>query len=115
KVIQALQGQHRTQGMFDIGEQGVVKVNVDQMYGIEVEEFPSLIAQTALWLTDHQMNREFSQESGTAFKRLPLTTSAHIHHANALTTDWAEVIAPRNLNYILGNPPFNGSKMMSPT
>lgn len=92
---------------------GVLKVDVNQMYGIEIEEFPSLIAQTALWLTDHQMNMEFSKQAGKTFKRLPLTTSATIVNNNALTLDWTEVIAPKDLDYILGNPPFNGSRTMS--
>ena len=93
---------------------GTLKVNVNQMYGIEIEEFPSLVAQTALWLTDHQMNMEYSQVSGQAFKRIPLVTSATIVHANALTKNWSEVIDPNELDYILGNPPFVGSKMMTP-
>ncbi len=92
---------------------GTLKVNVDQMYGIEIEEFPSLIATTALWLTDHQMNMEYSRESGKMFKRLPLTHSATIVNDNALTKDWAEVVSPHELDYILGNPPFIGSKMMT--
>jgi len=85
-----------------------IKVNVDQMYGIEIEEFPALIAQTALWLTDHQMNNEASQQFGHHYARLPLIASATIVNENALTKDWAEVIKPANLNYILGNPPFIG-------
>ena len=28
-------------------------VDVDQMYGIEIEEFPARIAETALWMMDH--------------------------------------------------------------
>ena len=92
---------------------GTLKVNVDQMYGIEIEEFPSLIAQTALWLTDHQMNIEYSHQSGRTFKRLPLTISPTIVHANALTTDWTSVVAPRELDYILGNPPFLGQTYQS--
>ena len=92
---------------------GVLKVNVDQMCGIEIDEFPSLIAQTALWLTDHQMNVEYSQQSGRTFKRLPLTKSATIVNKNALTTDWSDVIPAGELDYILGNPPFIGSKMMT--
>jgi len=36
--------------------QSLINVDVDQFYGIEIEEFPAQIAQVALWLTDHQMN-----------------------------------------------------------
>jgi hypothetical protein len=110
KVVAVLSKGEQTVDMFATAGKGVsaIKVNVDQMYGIEIEEFPSLIAQTALWLTDHQMNVEFSRQSGHTFKRLPLTHSATIVNDNALTKDWAEVIAPKRLNYILGNPPFSG-------
>lgn len=31
----------------------LVQLDVDQFYGIEIEEFPAQIAQVALWLTDH--------------------------------------------------------------
>lgn len=91
----------------------LLKVNINQMYGIEIEEFPSLISQTALWLTDHQMNMEYSKTSGQAFIRIPLTVSATIVNANALTKNWEEIINPKDLNYILGNPPFIGSQMMT--
>ncbi len=113
KVIEQLHGKNA--GLFETGEHGLVKVDVNQMYGIELEEFPALIAQTALWLTDHQMNVEFSRQSGQTFVRLPLTTSATIFNTNALTQDWEELIDPKKINYILGNPPFIGSKMMTET
>ncbi len=92
---------------------GTLRVNVDQMYGIEIDEFPALIAQTALWLTDHQMNMVYSAESGRTFKRIPLRASATIANTNALTTDWNDIVPARELDYILGNPPFNGSRTMS--
>lgn len=111
KVIDTLHGKNA--GLFELGEHGVVKCDVNQMYGIELEEFPSLIAQTALWLTDHQMNNEFSKQTGQTYKRLPLKKHANIHHANALTSDWADSIAPAKLNYILGNPPFIGHQWRS--
>lgn len=113
KVLAILSKDKQTQDMFAVGEHGQLKVNVDQMYGIEIEEFPSLIATTALWLTDHQMNMAFSQLSGKTFKRLPLKTSATIVHANALTTDWNDVIPAAELDYILGNPPFLGQTYQS--
>lgn len=110
KIVASLAKNADQQDMFASAGHGVgsLKVNVNQMYGIEIEEFPSLVAQVALWLTDHQMNMEYSAESGKTFKRIPLTASATIVNANALTTDWADVIAPSELSYILGNPPFLG-------
>lgn len=115
KIVAQLAKHADQQDMFASAGQGAgsLKVDVDQMYGIEIEEFPSLIAQAALWLTDHQMNMEYSRESGKMFKRLPLTHSATIVNANALTTDWASVIAPSELSYILGNPPFIGYQWQS--
>lgn len=108
KVVDMLSKDKTTVDMLATSEAGKLKVNVDQMFGIEIEEFPSLIAQTALWLTDHQMNMEYSHLSGTTFKRLPLKASATIVNDNALTRDWSEIIAPEKLSYILGNPPFVG-------
>jgi hypothetical protein len=93
---------------------GLVQVNVDQFFGIEIEEFPAQIAQVALWLTDHQMNQQVGEEFGQYFARLPLTTAPSIVHGNALTTDWRALIDPERLSFILGNPPFIGSKMMTP-
>jgi len=90
-----------------------IKVNVNQFYGIEIEEFPAQIAQVALWLVDHQMNLLVRERFGTYFMRIPLTAAASIHNANALTTDWESVVPKSELNYILGNPPFLGASVMS--
>lgn len=90
-----------------------IQCDVDQFYGIEIEEFPAQIAQTAMWLMDHQMNMRVSEEFGQYFRRLPLKKSAAIANKNALRLDWAEVVQPKELNYILGNPPFVGAKYMN--
>ncbi len=87
--------------------------DVDQFFGIEIEEFPAQIAQTALWLMDHQMNMRVSEEFGKYFVRLPLRKSATIIHGNALRTDWRDIIKPEALSYILGNPPFGGAKYIN--
>lgn len=92
---------------------GLAKVNVDQFYGIEIEEFPALIAETALWLTDHQVNIAFSKAFGRHYLRIPLKKSAKIVPGNALRLDWREVITPKDCSFILGNPPFIGGKYMS--
>ena len=89
-----------------------INVNVDQFYGIELEEFPAQIAQVALWLMDHQMNMRVSEEFGFYYRRLPLTHAATIRCANALRIDWNEVISAERVDYILGNPPFVGAKYM---
>ncbi|MBW6511636.1 MAG: hypothetical protein K0A93_05890 [Desulfuromonadaceae bacterium] len=90
----------------------LIGVNVDQFHGIEIEEWPARIAEVALWLVDHQMNLKVSEEFGLYFARLPLKKAPHIVHGNALQIDWREVIAPERLSYLLGNPPFIGSKFL---
>jgi hypothetical protein len=90
-----------------------VAVDVDQFYGIEIEEFPAQIAQVALWLMDHQMNLRVAELFGEYFARLPLVKSPTIVHGNALRIDWNDVVPKERLSYILGNPPFIGSKLMS--
>lgn len=89
-----------------------VKIDVDQFYGIEIDEFASQIAQVAMWLIDHQMNMKISSEFGEYFVRLPLRKRPHIVHGNALKIDWESVVPKNELNFILGNPPFVGSHVM---
>ncbi len=96
---------------FDVHQ--MIQLDVDQFYGIEIEEFPAQIAQVALWLMDHQMNLLVSEEFGLYFVRIPLVTTANIVHGNALRMDWNEVIPPKQLNFIMGNPPFVGKKEQS--
>ena len=149
------------QGFLNI--QDVLRLDVDQFYGIEYEEFPARIAEVALWLMDHQMNMLVSQEFGEYFIRIPLKKAANIVIGDALEIKWEtlttgdvvtiyanqlnykeindpivkygtlNVIAQNtnkidpsqefpltkheariHYNYIFGNPPFIGSKMMSP-
>ncbi len=96
------------QRVLDIGLR--VKVNVNQFYGIEIEEFPSRIAEVALWLTDHQMNNMVSEAFGEAYVRLPLTVSPNIHFRNALRVNWEDIVTKKELSFILGNPPFVGKQ-----
>jgi hypothetical protein len=90
----------------------IVWLDVDMMYGIEYEEFPARIAEVAMWLIDHQMNMAISDEFGKYFVRLPLKKAANIVHGDALNLDWEILISKNKLNFILGNPPFIGSKLM---
>lgn len=102
----------RIQRVLDV--QHLCLLNVDQFYGIEIEEFPAQIAKVALWLMDHQMNPKVRDTFGQYFVRIPLRTSPTILCANALRTDWEKLIPKTELSYILGNPPFVGRRYRSP-
>ncbi len=148
------------QGFLDVRE--LIWLDVDMMYGIEYEEFPARIAEVAMWLIDHQMNMQISNEFGQYFARLPLKKAAKIVFGDALEVNWQSLLNPLNTNniyaehaniikivsepqipygtvnvfsktstpktieeieqeipneikydFILGNPPFIGSKIMS--
>ena len=97
----------------DRGEHAEIMVQLDHFFGIEIEEWPARIAQTALHLAHHQANREMERLLGQAPSILPLSTSAHITIGNALRTDWTQVCSPSPSVRIVGNPPFIGQSMRS--
>ncbi len=156
--LEILRASNKTgQRVLDVSE--IIWLDVDMMYGIEYEEFPARIAEVAMWLIDHQMNMQISNEFGQYFVRLPLKKSAKIVHGDALKTEWQsllnpineinviakhaniyltqeakeeyktvnvqtetfkihkgkrpEISDPKTFDYILGNPPFSGSKIMN--
>lgn len=92
--------------------EGVRKIEVDQFYGIEIEEFPARIAQVAMYLVDHLANRKLSDEFGMWFASFPIRTAAHIHCGNAIRLDWREVLPESECSYLFGNPPFSGMALM---
>ncbi len=109
EVLEALYPNHQ----LSLDVKQLSRLDVDQFYGIEIEEFPVRIAEAAMWLVDHQMNMKLSEAFGQAFVRLPLRKSAHIVYGNALRINWETVIDPKRLSYMLGNPPFIGKHLMS--
>lgn len=92
----------------------VIKVKIDQFYGIEIEDWPSEIAHLSMWLMQHMMNQETAKKFGRTVPSIPLKSSATIVCTNALTSDWNEVIQASECSYILGNPPFGGTTFTSP-
>ena len=97
----------------DQGESADIAVQLDHFFGIEIEEWPARIAQTALHLAHHQANREMERLLGQASSILPLSSSAHITIGNALRTEWTQVCPPSPSVRIIGNPPFIGQYMRS--
>lgn len=111
--LEVLKRLYATQGSVFTRVGDHVLVDVDQFYGIEIEEFPAQIAQVALWLMDHQINLQVAELFGEYFARLPLTKSPTIVHGNALRIDWNDVVPKEKLSHILGNPPFLGHHLQS--
>jgi hypothetical protein len=109
--LEVLKARHAKNRFTDVS--AFCLVDVDAMFGIEINEFPALIAEVAMWLIDHQMNLALSETFGQYFVRLPLKKSAKIAHGNALRINWADVIKPEICSYILGNPPFVGHHYQS--
>ncbi|MGD0200407.1 MAG: DNA methyltransferase [Bryobacteraceae bacterium] len=97
----------------DLPFEKVSRIDVDQFFGIELGEFPARIAEIALWMMDHLMNNALSREFGEPYVRIPLRKSPHILPADALEMDWGTLLAPGDCSYLLGNPPFGGSKYQS--
>lgn len=90
-----------------------VRVSLDQLYGIEINDFAVSVAKTALWITEEQLLRK-TQEIYVDydFDFLPLKSLTNLREGNALTTDWSEVF-PADLTYLVGNPPFLGARNQS--
>ncbi len=95
--------------IFSIKDKGaVVKVSLDQFYGIEINDFAVSVAKTALWIAESQMLQETEGILDCQLDFLPLTNYDQIVEANALRIDWNDVVDKNKLNYIMGNPPFVG-------
>lgn len=85
------------------------KLNIGQFHGFELNWWPARIAETAMFLVDHQANRDLADRVGQAPDRLPITITAHIHHGNALQMDWGQSLPKvQGETFIFGNPPFRG-------
>lgn len=106
EVIAALFDFDQGRGLLDVST--LCRVRVSQFYGIEIDEAAAHIARVALWITDHQMNLDAATRFGNTRPTVPLVDSPTIVRANALQTDWADVLAPQQCSFVMGNPPFIG-------
>ena len=104
-----------TQGQIQLGSEALnpIKVSIRQFYGIEINDFAVTVAKTALWIAEAQMYHETQEIINMQQDFLPLKTYTHITEGNALRIDWNEVVSSNELNYIMGNPPFVGARLMS--
>ena len=94
----------------------MIKVSIQQFYGIEINDFAVKVAKTALWIAEAQMwektrNRLSSNSKLSDF--LPLETYENIFEGSALSVNWEEVLPSTECSYIIGNPPFIGAMVMT--
>ena len=105
----------RSKGMSSLSleELNPVKISIHQFYGIEINDFACAVATTALWIAESQMLHETEEIIHRDIDFLPLKSNSNIIEGNALRMDWNEVIPASELNYIMGNPPFIGARLMN--
>lgn len=101
----------KNQIFFDYGD--AIKVSIGQFYGIEINDFAVTVAKTALWIAESQAMKETEEILNTNLNFLPLKSYANIAEGNALRIDWESVVPKDKLNYIMGNPPFVGARLMN--
>ncbi len=90
-------------------------IELSQFYGIELDDFAHEMAILSLWLAEHQMNKVFEEmlfDYGKSKPILPLKQSGKIVQGNAARLDWKTVcpIGTDDEVYIIGNPPYLGSR-----
>ena len=115
-------------------------VNINQFYGIELNDFAVSVARTALWISSCQMMKQVDEMmTHKSIQKLPLDKNTHIIKDNALTCAWekpledsfitlskkrktkynrmplGKVTNQKYYDYIIGNPPFLGSQRMNKT
>ena len=90
-----------------------LSITLNQFYGFEVEEWPAQVARMALFLTDHQENLKLERITGATPNRFPIKDAANIVHGNALEIDWNAALEIDKNTFILGNPPFIGTRLQS--
>ena len=106
-----------TVGQIVLGDENFspIKVSIGQFYGIEINDFAVTVAKTALWIAESQMMKETENILHITLEFLPLKSYTNITEGNALRIDWNDVIPNGELNYIMGNPPFIGARLMNET
>lgn len=91
----------------------VVKIKIQNFYGIEINDFAVSVARTAMWIAENQMLEQTKDIVYYNKDFLPLDSNDSIYEGNALRMNWGDIVKPYELNYIMGNPPFIGKKEQS--
>ena len=74
-----------------------IKVNIQQFYGIEINDFAVTVATTALWISEAQMLAETEKIIHQDIDFLPLKSYFNIREGNALRMDWDVIEVPSDI------------------
>lgn len=87
-------------------------IQLEQFYGIEIDDFACQAARLGLWIAKYQCDQQLELNLGQRTDFLPLQKAGVIVRGNAAELDWLEVCpAGDDLETIVvGNPQFKGSK-----
>jgi len=86
-------------------------INLNNFYGIEIDDFAHDVAKLSLYLAQHQVNVMFEKEFGKLKPILPLRESGKIVCGNSARINWEEICQNEDEVYIVGNPPYLGARM----
>jgi hypothetical protein len=98
----------RDEHQLSLDAKSELKVTLDHFYGIEIDEWPARIAETAMFMIDRQCDLKLRDRFGQAPERLPIQREAKIVVGNALRTEWESLLPPTPDVVVAGNPPFLG-------
>ncbi len=86
-------------------------INLDQFYGIEIDELSYELTIVSLWISKFQILNSYKSSNLNLKSLFPLKILKNIHNENAAYTNWEKIcdFFDRQV-IILGNPPFGGSK-----
>ena len=113
EILRFIYQKDAAQIILGIDQYEPIKVNVEQFYGIEINDFAATVATTALWIAESQMMDETKGIVHQNLDFLPLHSYPNVVEANALRLDWETIVLKQDLNYIIGNPPFVGARLMN--
>ncbi|MDQ0769540.1 hypothetical protein QF031_002289 [Pseudarthrobacter defluvii] len=87
------------------------RINIENFYGIEIDDFAVEVAILSLWIAKHQMNTEFKEKFNISIPLIPLKETGQIKQGNATRVDWNDVCPNDGEEiYLIGNPPYKGAK-----
>ena len=113
-VLNALREGQTELGFSDDEDRGL-RVSLNQFYGIEINDLAVKVAESALWISRLKANAENFMFYEVGYDDFPLNESANIVEGNALCMDWNEVLSAEECSFIIGNPPFYGASLCSPS